>query len=78
MDKELMDREVLCILDTRQIQRYMFQSNTMLDTVGASDLMIHILDDAILNALRTVNPPVPEDQYDFSLDPEGDSPAPLL
>ena len=74
MDKELMNREVLCILDTRQIQRYMFRSNTMLDTVGASDLMIHILDDAILHALRTVNPPVPEDQFDFSLDPEGEIP----
>ena len=74
MDRELMNREVLCILDTRQIQRYMFRSNTMLDTVGASDLMIHILDDAILNALRTVDPPVPEDQFDFSLDPEGELP----
>ena len=74
MDKELMNREVLCILDTRQIQRYMFRSNTMLDTVGASDLMIHILDDAILHALRTVNPPVPEDQFDFSLDSEGEIP----
>lgn len=74
MDKELLDCEVLCFLDTRQIQRYMFRSNTMLDTVGASDLMIHILGDAILHALRTVDPPVPEDQYDFSLDPEGEIP----
>ena len=74
MDKELMKREVLCLLDTRQIQRYMFRSNTMLDTVGASDLMTHILDDAILNALRTIDPPVPEDQFDFSLDPEGEIP----
>ena len=74
MDKELLDREVLCFLDTRQIQRYMFRSNTMLDTVGASDLMIHILGDAILHALRTIHPPVPEDQFDFSLDPEGEIP----
>ncbi|MBR0382988.1 MAG: hypothetical protein IJH71_11205 [Eubacterium sp.] len=74
MDKELMNREVLCHVDTRQIQRYMFRSNTMLDTVGASDLMIHILDDAILHALRTVDPPVPDDQFDFSLDPEGELP----
>lgn len=74
MDKNLMGREVLCILDTRQIQRYMFRSNTMLDTLGASDLMIHILDDAILSALKTVEPSVPEDQYDFSLDPKGELP----
>ena len=74
MDNNLLEREVLCIIDTRQIQRYMFRSNTMLDTLGASDLMIHILDDAILSALKTVEPPVPEDQYDFSLDPKGELP----
>ena len=74
MDRHLMDREVLCILDTRQIQRYMFRSSTMLDTVGASDLMTHILEDAIRNAVKTADPSVPEDRYDLSLDPEGDLP----
>lgn len=34
MDKELMGKEVLGILDTRQIQRFMFRSNSYVDTLG--------------------------------------------
>lgn len=66
MEERLMDREVLCILDTRRIQRFMFRSNTMVDTVGASDLMTHILDDAIAYALRSVDPPVSDRQADLT------------
>lgn len=74
MEKRLMDREVLCILDTRQIQRFMFRSNTMTDTIGASDLIKHILDDAIAYALDHVDPPVPRDKADLSIDPDADIP----
>lgn len=68
MDRELMDREVLCILDTRQIQRYIFRSNSMFDTVGASALLTHILQDALLYSLGHTDPPVPKEEYDLSLD----------
>ena len=63
MDKDLMNKEVLVILDTRQIQKFMFKSNTFYDTIGASDLMTHVLQDAILYALTHVDPPLREDQY---------------
>ena len=63
MEKDLMDKEVLCIIDTRQIQRYMFRSNTFLDTVGGSDLMVHILDDAIRDAMVSIDTPLSEEEY---------------
>ena len=76
MDKALMDKEVLCILDTRQIQRFMFRSNSFEDTLGGSDLLEHILDDGILYALQNLDPPVPADQYNLSQDP--DAPIPFF
>ena len=70
MDKELMDKEVLCILETRKIQRYMFRSNTLQDTIGGSDLMRHILPDAIRDALKTIDTPLSEEEYALSLEPD--------
>ena len=67
MDRELMDREVVCILDARQIQRYIFRANSMFETVGASDLLTHILQDAFLYSLEHIEPPVPETEYDLYL-----------
>ena len=48
MDRELLKKEVLCIIDTKQIQKFIFHSNTMLDTIGGSDLILHIMYDAII------------------------------
>ena len=76
MDKELLDKEVLCIFDTRKIQRYIFRSNSFADTIGASDIVKHILDDAILNALKTVEPALPESSWDLATDP--DAPIPYF
>ena len=76
MDRELMDREVLCILDTRQIQKFMFRSNAYVDTLGGSDLMTHILDDAIRFALSHIDPPLKEGEYDLSLNE--DAPIPFF
>lgn len=67
MEQSLMDKEVLCILDTRQIQRYMFRTNTIQDTMGASDLLDHVLEDAIQNAMTEIEPPLSPEQYDLSL-----------
>ena len=74
MDNDLLNKEVLCILDTRQIQRFMFRSNTYIDTLGGSDLIAHILDDAIAYALHNIEPPLNEDEYDISADPDEDIP----
>lgn len=67
MEKELMEKEVLCILDTRQIQRYMFRSNTFLDTIGGSDLLEHVLWDAIRDAMVSIDPPLSGEEYALSL-----------
>ncbi len=71
MEKELLEKEVLCILDTRQIQRFMFRSNSYVDTLGGSDLMTHILEDGIRYALKSVDPPLERHEYVLSLDPDG-------
>ncbi len=76
MDSQLMEKEVLCILDTRQIQKFMFRSNTYVDTLGGSDLMTHILDDGIRFALQSIEPPLMRGEYDLSLDP--DTPIPYF
>ena len=74
MKKELMEKPVLCVLDTRQIQDFMFRANSFYDTLGGSDLMTHILDDAILYALKHVDPPLSDEEFDLSPDPEADIP----
>ena len=65
-----MDKEVLCIFDTRQIQRFMFRSNSYLDTLGANDLLKDIVDKAIEYAVTHIDPPLKEDEYDLSNDPD--------
>ena len=74
MKKELMDKEVLCMFDTRQIQKFMFRSNSMLDTIGGSDLMVHIMNDAILYALHNIDTPLSEDEYDLNTDRDAEIP----
>lgn len=76
MDNHLMEKEVLCILDTRQIQKYMFRSNTYVDTLGGSDLMARIVGDAIRSAIKSIDPPLKPHEYDLSLDP--DAPIPYF
>ena len=73
MERELMEKEVLCILDTRQIQRFMFRSNSFLDTIGGSDLLDHVLWDAIRDAMTHIDTPLREEEYALSLEPEVDA-----
>ncbi|MBR4581650.1 MAG: hypothetical protein IKO32_10495, partial [Lachnospiraceae bacterium] len=73
MDRELMTKEVLCILDTRQIQRYIFRSNTFTDTIGGSDLVRHILSDAISHALISIDKPLAKEEYSLSLEPKAEA-----
>lgn len=76
MYSHLMDKEVLCILDTRQIQRFMFRANSYVDTCGGSDLILHILGDAIRFALHHIDTPLREGEYD--LGNEADAPLPYF
>ncbi len=70
MEAKLMDKEVLCILDTRQIQRFMFKSTSMLEMLGGGDFMKHVQMDAITYALQHAEPALTEKNYALSLDPE--------
>lgn len=74
MEKELMNKEVLCILDTRQIQRFMFKSNSYLDTLGGSDLVNEVQEKAIRYAVTHIDPPLQEEEYSLSLDPDMEIP----
>ena len=74
MEKELMNKEVLCILDTRQIQRFMFKSNSYLDTLGGSDLVNEVQEKAIRYAVTHIDPPLHEEEYSISLDPDTEIP----
>lgn len=69
-----MDREVLCIFDTRHIQRYIFRSDAMTEAIGGSDLINHILQDAIRHSLSHIEPTISAEECDFSDDPYADIP----
>ena len=74
MENNLMDSEVLCIFDTRHIQRYIFRTDSMTEAIGGSDLINHILQDAIRYSLSHIVPSIGADECDFSDDPYGEIP----
>ena len=74
MEASLMDKEVLCLLDTRQIQKYIFKSNTLQDVLGGSDSILHIQMDAIRYALAHTDPPLTDREYALSVDPDEEIP----
>ena len=47
MDRELPDREVLCIMDIRQIQTYIFQVNSQEAIRGGENMVKRILTDEL-------------------------------
>ena len=63
MEEALLDKEVLCIIDSRGIQNFIFHSNSMADTVGANNLLQHILEDAFVYAAAHVSPPLSPEEY---------------
>ena len=70
MDSELLDKEVLCIIDIRQIQKFIFHSNKTIDTLGASVIMKSILEDALLYAVKNIESPLKDNQYDLLMNPD--------
>ena len=72
MNSNLLGKEVLCIFDTRQIQRYIFRSNSYYDILGASDLINDIMLDSIRFALKSIDDPLGDDEYDISTDPNAE------
>ena len=74
MEQDLMNKEVLCLLDTRQIQRFLFKSNSYMDALGGSDLVAEIQLEAIHYAMTHIDPPLQEGEYALSLDPDEEIP----
>ena len=70
-----MDREVLCIMDIRQIQTYLFRVNSQEAVKGGDLLVKHILADALAWAVKEVDPPLTGDQVDLSSE-ASDEPIP--
>ena len=52
MKKELYDKPVLCIYDIRAIQKFIFRNTRNIDILGAEDVIVEILHEALLYALR--------------------------
>lgn len=63
MERELLSREILCFLDMRGLQNFIFHSNTMAETVGANSLIKHFLLDAFLYAVNHLDTPLRPDEY---------------
>ena len=74
MEQYLMDKEVLVILDTRKIQRYLFANNAFYDTLGGGPVVLYILDNALKFAVEQTS--LQPYEYDLSNDP--DAPIPYL
>lgn len=76
MDLNLMDKEVLCALTTRQIQHYIFFNNSFIDTFGGNKIVGRILKDGIRFALSHIDTPLQPEEYDLSNNP--DAPIPYF
>ena len=70
-----MDREVLCIMDIRQIQTFLFRVNSQEAVKGGDRLVKNILTDALAWAVKAVDPPLREEQVDLSFE-ASDAPIP--
>ena len=66
MEREMLDREVLCIMDIRQIQTYIFRVNSQEAVRGGENMVKRILTDALAWAVEQIDPPLPADRVDLS------------
>ena len=66
MDAELMNQEVLCLFDIRQIQSFLFRVNNNDAVQGADAIVKHVLTDALNWAVERIDPPLTADQYDLN------------
>lgn len=77
MDTALLDKEVLCIIDTRQVQKFIFSSGSMAESIGANLLLKHIRGDAFAWAAENIAVPMKREEYLLPEDPVEDSENPF-
>ncbi len=75
MDSGLLSREVLCIMDIRQIQTYLFHVNSQEAVKGGDRMVKRILEDALAWAVGQIDPPLAANQVDLTNRPT-DEPIP--
>ncbi len=66
MEARLKDKEVFCLIDTRQIQKFIFHANDFEAVIGASVFLKEVMMDALHYAVNNIDEPLPEDEYDLS------------
>lgn len=67
MKKELLDKEVICIYDTRAIQKFIFSNNNNIDIIGAGNIVSDVLPEALNYALENnKGMPLGRDEYCMS------------
>lgn len=75
MDPRLMDKEVLCGYDIRQIQSYIFAGDNEATIAGASILVKNIIHEALRYGVEKFQPPLQPEQYQLNdWDSTGDIP----
>ena len=68
---DLLDMPVLCVIDTRSVQKYMFHANEMEETMGAEVIMQTMAIESIRFAAEHVNPPLSPEECVLS-NPDAD------
>ena len=67
MKKELLDKEVICIYDTRAIQKFIFSNNYNIDIIGAGNIVSDVLQEALRYAIENnQGMPLGRDEYCMS------------
>ena len=63
MNTAWLNKEVLCIIDTRQIQKFIFNSNSMAESIGAEKLLQHMSTEAFAWAAEHIPEPMKREEY---------------
>ncbi len=72
MEARLKDKEVFCLIDTRQIQKFIFHANDFEAVIGASVFLKEVMMDALRYAVSHIDEPLAAEEYDLSYsDTEG-------
>lgn len=62
----LRDKPVLCVIDTRSVQKYMFHANGLEESVGAEAILQTFPVDSLQYAVEHITPPLKPDEYVLS------------
>lgn len=70
MKQDLLNKEVLAIIDVRQIQKFMFHSNSSRETLGGGNIVKKIIHESLNYAAQNIDTPLKENQYVLCIESE--------